>query len=62
MLFMGKEKYLERISLGAMIIPLEKQGNSVTLASIKVTQVGFLLGCVLFLLPKRINYRDEFLI
>lgn len=32
---------LERISLGAVVVPLEKQGNSVTLASIKVAQVGF---------------------
>lgn len=37
----GKEKYLERISLGAAIILLEKQGNPVTVASIKVAQVGF---------------------
>lgn len=38
---MGKEKYLERISLGGAIILLEEQGNPVTVASLKVAQVGF---------------------
>lgn len=38
---MGKEKYLERITLGATIVHVEKQGNPMTVASIKVAQVGF---------------------
>lgn len=41
MFLIGKDKYPERIYLGTVISLVEKQGNPVTVTSIKVARVGF---------------------